>query len=644
MDRTVLKLTVKASARSTPRQQKQDELGHEEQQEQQLAPGAQASQRRALDDVLPSWPPAPRAAAQPAVAQLGTARAAQQQHDAERQQPQRAPSEQQPPLTPLHRHNLQPQPRPDEADGGDAGRGDQRRPPPAGAAGGGGGGGGGGDSDPDSSDIDFDGSWYGGSQADGGDYNGDDNRYRQPKAKDNSAAYMNGVLQCLTKMTEFMEKGSPGAPHAAAGPILRPTKLPQLQLPKLTGSYEEWPQWYANWRAKVDSRSEISSLDKMLYLLSCLQPHGPAHQAVAGLSVDSDSYEIAIQTLRRKYSNRKILLGDIFGKIIAYPMIKSMGAARIALDFLKTQIRSFKTHDVQMEDPSFNALLLFILESKFPGPINTAWQKMQVRKEEESGAIEYSRDHFSAPFHHSYTVMQFLTFTENMIIVHENSSLRPQPTTADAGKRAGNADKAPPSSWKDRTRSAGSSGKPVSSPSQGSRPAGSGNSSRPPGGGGNFRNRDQKQGRFGNGGRPAGQPMKPNTPTRASPGTTKAAAAAGRQSGKAGIGTTSKELDQRTFGALFTQNCPFCNNSAKEHLANLAKCSKLHNMSVTESFARIKHFNAAKKAKCCVRCLRLGHTSMEAPGSKPGAPLQCPSTCRKCSGRHHERLCSTAAQ
>ena len=618
MDRTVLRLTLKISAMNDRMQQQTDLQPEEQPEQQQHAPGAAAA---------PFVPPqgtndANRRAAEP------------------QQQQQRAREEQQQPPSPPRHQPQQPPPQPEEADGGDAGRGDQRRPPPAGAAGGGGGGGGGGDSDPGSSDIDWDDGWDDDYKPDGGNhFDGGDNDYRQPEAKDNSAQYMNGVLQCLNKMTEFMEKTSSAPTPSGTGyaaPALRPTKLPQLQLPKFAGSFQEWPQFYANWRAKVDSRAEISPLDKMLYLLSCLQPGQPAHQAVAGLPVDADSYEIAIQTLRRKYSNRKILLGDVFSKILAYPMVKSMGAARAALDFLKTQIRAFKTHDVQMEDQSFNALLLFIIENKFPGAINAAWQKMQVRKEEESGVIEYSRDHFSAPYHHSYTVLQFLAFTENLITVHENSSMRPQPTTADAGKRTGNADNATPAPWKDRTRSAGNSNRPASSSGQGNRASGGGNFSRPTGGGGNFKNRDKKQVRFGGGGKPAGAPTKPNTPTtRASPGTTKTAAAAGRKSGKTGIGTTSREMDQQTFGPLFTQNCPFCNNSAKEHLSNLTKCTKLHNMSSTEAFARIKHFNAAKKAKCCVRCLRLGHTSVES---------DCSSTCSKCSGRHNERLCPTRSQ
>ena len=119
-------------------------------------------------------------------------------------------------------------------------------------------------------------------------------------------------------------------------------KLPQLSLPTYSGDPKGWMEFWKRFSSAVDAVN-IPATQKFTYLLSCLQES--AYAAIAGMAITSVNYDSAIQMLKRRFGDKKLIktalnqqLSDIR---CAGPQLKDLRASVNMIDKTCNQLTTY---------------------------------------------------------------------------------------------------------------------------------------------------------------------------------------------------------------------------------------------------------------------------------------------------------------
>ena len=72
-------------------------------------------------------------------------------------------------------------------------------------------------------------------------------------------------------------------------------KLPKLELKSFSGNYEEWQSFWDTFESAVNRNTDISRIQKVIYLKSCVT--GAGESAITGLPLTEDNYESQVHHL-----------------------------------------------------------------------------------------------------------------------------------------------------------------------------------------------------------------------------------------------------------------------------------------------------------------------------------------------------------
>lgn len=96
-------------------------------------------------------------------------------------------------------------------------------------------------------------------------------------------------------------------------------KLQKISLPCFGGDLSTWNNFVDLFSALVDENSTLTGIEKFQYLISCLS--GEALAIVKGVSLSSDNYSIAFESLKKRYNNKRLLATSFWKKIVSVPRI-----------------------------------------------------------------------------------------------------------------------------------------------------------------------------------------------------------------------------------------------------------------------------------------------------------------------------------
>ncbi|XP_037525634.1 uncharacterized protein LOC119402557 [Rhipicephalus sanguineus] len=82
-------------------------------------------------------------------------------------------------------------------------------------------------------------------------------------------------------------------------------RLPKLELLRFDGSFTRWQPFWDMFRHSVHDNPSLSNTDRFHYLVSLLD--GAAAQAVAGIQVTDSSYRDALEILKQRFGNAKLI-------------------------------------------------------------------------------------------------------------------------------------------------------------------------------------------------------------------------------------------------------------------------------------------------------------------------------------------------
>ncbi|XP_037931452.1 uncharacterized protein LOC119666242 [Teleopsis dalmanni] len=93
------------------------------------------------------------------------------------------------------------------------------------------------------------------------------------------------------------------------------SRLPELQLPTFSGDIKDWPHFILMFGTIVDESIELSNLEKLQHLRSCLK--GSALDAIKSLEVSDANYAKSLLLLSKRFDNKRLIfqahIKEIFG-------------------------------------------------------------------------------------------------------------------------------------------------------------------------------------------------------------------------------------------------------------------------------------------------------------------------------------------
>ncbi|XP_037959094.1 uncharacterized protein LOC119688490 [Teleopsis dalmanni] len=93
------------------------------------------------------------------------------------------------------------------------------------------------------------------------------------------------------------------------------SRLPELQLPTFSGNIIDWPHFISMFGTIVDDSTELSNLEKLQHLRSCLK--GSALDAIKSLEISDTNYAKSLHILSKRFDNKRLIfqahIKEIFG-------------------------------------------------------------------------------------------------------------------------------------------------------------------------------------------------------------------------------------------------------------------------------------------------------------------------------------------
>uniref|UniRef100_A0A5S6Q5P7 DUF1758 domain-containing protein n=1 Tax=Trichuris muris TaxID=70415 RepID=A0A5S6Q5P7_TRIMR len=151
--------------------------------------------------------------------------------------------------------------------------------------------------------------------------------------------------------------------------------LPKWNLPVFSGNVLEFVAFWDQFDSGVHSRQELSDVTKFIYLKSALR--GPALEAVAGLSITSANYAIAVDLLKNRFGRPNVIVQNHILSLLEMPSCTHASAERLRQlhDNLNWHVRALCAMG---KDPASQLsaadVLLCIFKMKLPHVIRKKWE------------------------------------------------------------------------------------------------------------------------------------------------------------------------------------------------------------------------------------------------------------------------------
>ena len=149
-------------------------------------------------------------------------------------------------------------------------------------------------------------------------------------------------------------------------------RLPELSLNSFDGKYEEWPSFIDSFNSAINSRDDISDVEKFSYLKGLLQ--GKAKKAIDGFTLTKENYKEALDTLKQRFGNDEMITNTLISKILQAKEVErswDIEGLRTLCDVIDSSARSLKA--IGFNTDIYAPIILPILPSKLPSDLALKW-------------------------------------------------------------------------------------------------------------------------------------------------------------------------------------------------------------------------------------------------------------------------------
>lgn len=150
-------------------------------------------------------------------------------------------------------------------------------------------------------------------------------------------------------------------------------RFPKIDLPFFDGAYDKWMCFSDTFKAMIHNKINISNIEKLHYLRSCLK--GEAAAVIQSLISSDENYEIAWSLLVDRYDNKRVIVQNHLKALLNQPAITRESAItlRQLLNNINTHSRALKVLGLSVD--TWDAILIFLMTSKLDKTTHQEWEK-----------------------------------------------------------------------------------------------------------------------------------------------------------------------------------------------------------------------------------------------------------------------------
>ncbi|XP_053686296.1 uncharacterized protein LOC128735836 [Sabethes cyaneus] len=158
-------------------------------------------------------------------------------------------------------------------------------------------------------------------------------------------------------------------------------RLPQIKLQSFNGNIDDWLSFRDLFTSMIHWKSDLPEVEKLHYLKSSLQ--GEAKALIDPIKTTRGNYQIAWETLLKRYNNSKLLKKRQIQSLLNLSTVaKESGAELHAL--LEAFQRIVHTLDQIVQPADYKDLLLVnILITRLDGSTRRSWEEYSANKEQD---------------------------------------------------------------------------------------------------------------------------------------------------------------------------------------------------------------------------------------------------------------------
>lgn len=150
-------------------------------------------------------------------------------------------------------------------------------------------------------------------------------------------------------------------------------KLPRIQIPTFTGTYEQWPTFQDLFTSIVHNNSSLSNVQKLHYLKTSIS--GEAEAILKHVQVTENNYMQAWDILRKRYGNKRIIVNSILKRLLTQKKLNSQSASQLKslLDNTTECLNSLK--NLQISTDSWDPIIIFLVVQKLDSESHKDWEE-----------------------------------------------------------------------------------------------------------------------------------------------------------------------------------------------------------------------------------------------------------------------------
>ena len=142
-------------------------------------------------------------------------------------------------------------------------------------------------------------------------------------------------------------------------------KFPSIEIKSFSGELTEWPSFLDSCEAAIHNSSELSDVQKFIYLRSYLTD--APMKSVSGLTLTNENFRKALAILKERYGNKQAIVSTHMEKLANLRVASSdaniTGLGKL-FDEIESNVRSLETLGVGAN--SYGSLLVPIIMNRLP--------------------------------------------------------------------------------------------------------------------------------------------------------------------------------------------------------------------------------------------------------------------------------------
>lgn len=154
-------------------------------------------------------------------------------------------------------------------------------------------------------------------------------------------------------------------------------KLPKIELPVFSGSYEDWYSYQDTFEKLIHTNDILDDIEKFHYLRSSLR--NTAAEVISSIEITTDNYHEAWMTIKDRFDNKRWIINKHIKAMFEAPSLTKENhiALRELLDTILKHLRALKA--LKRPTDTWDDLIIHVITSKLDPAINKAWETSIVQ-------------------------------------------------------------------------------------------------------------------------------------------------------------------------------------------------------------------------------------------------------------------------